>query len=307
MYKILIHVGLSKTATTSLQNNVLMPLHKEGLINFLPRSLYTDYRYKLERTEFEKLLDKDKLNVISEEIITETDKDNNETLIETLSQLVSEYDSQVLISLRSPVDMVYSYYVQTYGSFMQSPTISTVQRFANQLMKTPDQYMFKMFFFSEIIPYVENKLGKSTILLYEDLIHDKDGYFETLSEVLNVNKHKLSGMFLVSKENVKRTSSLGKYSQPLRLTQVLHLQTIKNEYKAAYWILKSLLIIELIRSIDKKLWPKIVTKGRLIPYLSDEEKQQLKRVLTRDNDILFEKYGLNRDVLAKYGYLNEES
>jgi hypothetical protein len=34
-YQLLLHIGLPKTATTSLQRNVLMPLHQEGKINYL--------------------------------------------------------------------------------------------------------------------------------------------------------------------------------------------------------------------------------------------------------------------------------
>lgn len=303
MYKILVHVGLSKTATTSLQNNVLKPLHEKELVNFVTDRLYSDYKYNIDRTAFEKLLDENKLNVISEEIITETDKENNEKLINTLSTLVSPYESQVLISLRSPVEMVYSYYVQTYGIFMQYPKIATLQKFVNRIEQHPDAYMFKMFFFSDIVPFVEARLGKCNILLYEDLLHDKDRYFAKLSEVLGVDSRMLREMFFVSKENVKNTSAKGKYSQPVRLTEVLHLQMIKNEHKAIYLILKALLIIELIRTIDKKLWRKRFAKGRLIPYLSDEEKKQLGGILTKNNALLHTQYGLDRDVLNRYGYI----
>ena len=34
-YQLLLHIGLHKTATSSLQVNVLYPLHKEGKINLL--------------------------------------------------------------------------------------------------------------------------------------------------------------------------------------------------------------------------------------------------------------------------------
>ena len=34
-YKLLLHIGLHKTATTSFQHNICFPLHKEGRINFL--------------------------------------------------------------------------------------------------------------------------------------------------------------------------------------------------------------------------------------------------------------------------------
>ena len=37
-YQLLLHIGLHKTATTSLQNNVLYPLHKQGKINCLTMS-----------------------------------------------------------------------------------------------------------------------------------------------------------------------------------------------------------------------------------------------------------------------------
>lgn len=39
MKKILLHLGLPKTATTSLQHNVLRKLHEEGTINFLGKDL----------------------------------------------------------------------------------------------------------------------------------------------------------------------------------------------------------------------------------------------------------------------------
>ena len=34
-YKLLLHIGLHKTATTSFQHNICLPLHKKGRINFL--------------------------------------------------------------------------------------------------------------------------------------------------------------------------------------------------------------------------------------------------------------------------------
>ncbi len=34
-YQLLLHIGLHKTATTSLQHNVLKPLRKENKINLL--------------------------------------------------------------------------------------------------------------------------------------------------------------------------------------------------------------------------------------------------------------------------------
>ena len=34
-YKLLLHIGLHKTATTSFQSNICFPLHKKDKINFL--------------------------------------------------------------------------------------------------------------------------------------------------------------------------------------------------------------------------------------------------------------------------------
>ncbi|AHF02228.1 hypothetical protein THIAE_04300 [Thiomicrospira aerophila AL3] len=49
MIKVLIHLGLPKTATTSLQHNVLQPLHDKGYINFLGKNLdYCDRTCKVE-------------------------------------------------------------------------------------------------------------------------------------------------------------------------------------------------------------------------------------------------------------------
>jgi hypothetical protein len=132
MYDIVLHVGLPKTATTSFQDNVLIPLHESGMINLLDINFL--FSKDISKTEFEKLLMKDKLNVISEERITETDKNNYELFVERLSKLLLNYNVKTIISLRQPIDFIYSYYIQTYSQvFSQYKTLNTFQKFIKEV------------------------------------------------------------------------------------------------------------------------------------------------------------------------------
>ncbi len=67
-YQLLLHIGLRKTATTSLQQNVLYPLHQEGKINLLnTRIAHKKDFLQMGGEKAELLLVENKLNVLSDE------------------------------------------------------------------------------------------------------------------------------------------------------------------------------------------------------------------------------------------------
>ena len=161
MTKILIHLGLPKTATTSLQHNVLQKLHDQGKINFLGKNLdYCDatgkvtiYNYtgkfirdaaeeKITLAEARELLsqhfDKDKLNVFSDEgLMIAYPGQKNLPLkqkIENLKKLLEGYDVNIALTLRNPVDYFYSLYVQLYPDFYsQIKALNTFEKYTQKL------------------------------------------------------------------------------------------------------------------------------------------------------------------------------
>jgi len=299
MIKILLHIGLPKTATTSLQDNVLVPLEEKGLINIV--SVTTLFERDLTDDEFESLLTEQCLNVISEERITETDKNNYDIFINRLSKLLKKYEVNTLLSLREPVDFIYSYYVQTFPQvFSQTKNLNNFKVFINQILQTPEDDIFRMFFFSSFIKFLSEKFTNINILLYEDLKYDQNVYFESLSKLLPVNKDELKNMFNKKEKNVKKQNSNGKISRGLKLTEILRIQKLKNKNRFIYSVLKICLIIELIRVIDKYLY---LNKKEVLHYLpNSNDKKKIKQLLLVDNDLI-EKYNLPRKKLIKYGYI----
>ena len=171
MPKLLLHIGLPKTATTSLQRNVLMPLHEQRRINLLGRCYTRDGRpfdpfgevfgrikakplspgeLQRLRPAVETMLDRRRLNVISKEsissetVIDDGTRRDSLALLRNLAGLFRGDDVTVLISLRSPVDRVLSAYVKGYrwrlygkGGGMTRLTNSSVHCFAMVRMTSP--------------------------------------------------------------------------------------------------------------------------------------------------------------------------
>ena len=103
----MIHMGLPKTATTSLQNNFFLKLHEKEKINFLGRAftstnreyfnpfgmIMAELRNELLDSEKEielrnslyALLDNDKVNVISEESLTVSSDKKHEIIYEVFN------------------------------------------------------------------------------------------------------------------------------------------------------------------------------------------------------------------------------
>ena len=121
-YQLLLHIGLPKTASTSLQNNLLYGLHKEGKINFLGKSegvggrgffsdpeivimltskkLTKEKLYKIQK-KMERLLTYEKLNVLSEETLSASMGYDVEVVLHNLKIIFQKCDIKILISLRS--------------------------------------------------------------------------------------------------------------------------------------------------------------------------------------------------------------
>ena len=219
-YKLLLHIGLHKTATTSFQSNICFPLHKKDKINFLgvvrnnkktihhpfakivtdiqTKKLTKNESFQL-KTETEQLLSKEKLNVLSEENIstTLTNPVYFSTMLKQLQFIFSSCDIHCLLSLRKPVDYIFSLYVEMYRwCYHYQKENNTFTKFTQHLFNDSHNAKYTSFFYEQYLATVDQYFRNKTVLLFEDLIHNQKNYFSTLASLLAVEESYIRDGFL---------------------------------------------------------------------------------------------------------------
>ncbi|MEQ9544768.1 MAG: sulfotransferase domain-containing protein [Marinobacter sp.] len=239
--KVLLHLGLPKTATSSLQHNVLQKLHENKKINFLGKCLDYDYKTaKLEvfnysgkfirdaaeeklpieeaRKQLTTVLDSDVLNVFSDEGLMVA-YPGNENLplkkkFENLNAIFQDYDVQVVVTLRDPVDYLYSLYVQLYPDFCSRvQELNSVQKYVERLLSDPSDVLFESFFYSQWLPELQNRFDVA-VFQYQDLAVKAPSAYQGWADVLEVPVDEFSILFDAKRVNEKKKS--GKEVQKVR-------------------------------------------------------------------------------------------
>lgn len=236
MTKILIHLGLPKTGTTSLQHNVLQKLHDQDRINFLGKNLdYCDATGKVTvhnytgkfirdaaeekislgeaREKLIQYLDKDKLNVFSDEgLMVAYPGHKNLPLkqkIENLAELLKGYEVEVALTLRKPLDYFYSLYVQLYPDFYSQITeLNSFEKYTEKLLVEKDDVLFESFFYDSYLPCLKEKFNVE-LSYFEDLKKDKNAFYQTWSNLLNLCTEDFKKLFEQEHINKKQKTDKG--------------------------------------------------------------------------------------------------
>lgn len=236
MTKVLIHLGLPKTATTSLQHNVFQNLHDQGRINFLGKNLdYSDktgkviiHNYagkfirdaveeKIPLSEARKLLlrhlDSNKLNVFSDEgiMVAYPGHDNLplKQKLANLKELLKGYDVNVALTLRNPVDYFYSLYVQLYPDFYsQIKGLNTFEKYTQTLLSDVDNVLFESFFYDSYLPSIKESFDLE-LTYFEDLSKDKNSAYQVWARLLNLSFEEFKELFEKAHVNKKQKTDKG--------------------------------------------------------------------------------------------------
>ena len=339
-YKIVLHIGLGKTATTSLQHNVFMFLHEARKINFLGKvsditgklyhypfnPLYQPTRWKkinekkmkLLRANIEKILSSEKINVISEENISVSSILHDLKIIHhNLSRLFSPDEVTILISLRSPVKHAYSQYVEGYyWNLCGDPKQNSFEKYVKYLLRHPTKSRYMMHFYENYLKLLHDFYPKVIVLLYEDLRHDKNHYFETLAKAINTNADDIQDMFFQKKLNVKEKKEEGNLSNSITLD---HFFIVKYHYYSRFIIMRLIKKIPFLYSLinsciryglnkSKSLGLVTIPQGKIKhSYPSPLLKDKLQHLLGIKDDKFGDKYGLDKQKLIRYGYFHPDS
>lgn len=329
--QVLLHIGLPKTATSSLQQNVLDVLHDSGEINFLGRSTYKNrakysqfasiYKkievpYKLNideinilRKQVTDLLVIDKINVLSNENITRI---NNNTLminLHNLSQVFQPHQTRLVVSLRSPVDLFFSWYVEFYKwNYCVVTKHNTFEKFAACLLADKNITENTVFFYTHYLKLIDEYFDNKTVLLFEDLQNNHDHYFNIWEDLLNYDAQRIKTLFLVLQRNIAITTKTSKSSasriQAGKIVRIYlnKLPILKPLYKYIPIFLKYRFWC-LLTSLSK-IWYKFYTSTAVNhTYPTGELHTKLSATLGIKNITEFAKqHNLDADKLLKYGY-----
>lgn len=278
--KIFVHIGLPKTATTSLQRDLFSRLDNFEYAGVsYPRSWEFDTStvygafmvgmYSGETSDFKRALervDQNKMVLISEEMITVvTVKSDWKQNLKNLRSLLDEYDYRLLITIRDPLDAMFSYYVERYDYFR-----SNYKVFDQQILESLDMGIFR---YQSFLSYLKEEFGSDRIYV-ADYSKITSGRFceverflgSELPEGFGIHQHnsKSKGS---SKIYLNKKSSLYEYF--CRLAQdKLNAGILRSWAKRLQHVVKPVL--------ERMAW------RRGVPILSDLQRQELRGLLIED-------------------------
>lgn len=264
---VLLHLGLPKTATSSLQHNVFQKLHQQSRINFLGKCL--DYEYKtgnvkihnysgkfirdavdgdldvLEaRTLLKDSLQENLLNVFSDEgVMVAYPGRDNLTLVEKFERLKAVFEGyrvKVVITLRDPIDYLYSMYVQLYPDFFSRiPELNSFEKYVRKLQVDPDNTLFESFFYDRWVPKLRSNFDV-TFIRYESLSNSEGKVFSTWANLLGISDGEFREFFSTSRVNVKKKSGkeVGKV-RDFKALEIFFIRTFsssKSIYRSAKFL-----------------------------------------------------------------------
>ena len=329
MYRLLLHIGLPKTATSSLQDGVLMPWHAERRINFLGRCandrevLHFPFEPAFERLvegrlgdeaietlrpEVEALLDADRLNVLSEErfggALGVRPGADAETMLRNLGALFRSDDVTVLVSLRAPVDFLLAAYVEQYHWRLHSVwRYRTLDRFLRELLRDgAGRAPWLVCDYGAWLRAVRRSFDNVEVLLYEDLTHDRPAYFERLAPCLEAEPAELERAFSAVRRNEGVRTPAGKLSKPVTVRKRLRHALPPRVLRTGSAVLaRTPPLRRLYRAAARTAW---TTEHR---FPDAAMRQRLQRLLGLRDDYLTREFGVSREKLERYGYLHPQA
>lgn len=338
MKKIIIHIGLPKTATTTIQENIFYKAHKKGLIHYLGRAHAEEHYYPIEheiinpilffsdpKFEANKYQIKTKLEsiihsinhetiIISDEFLSSTDMRlhgyNTLRTAQRLQFLFSKFNTEVVIVLRNQYDMIHSAYVQSYYLQEQFSQTDTFDKFLDfNLNRFPKSDFMILDYYTIISTY--RKIfapDKIHVLLFEDFKRNKRVFYSKLAEVFNLELGFIEEGF-ATKHNIKRkTIDHGAFTNDILLTRRMFdksfLSSLVNHNKISVFLYNLYRENTIIKKIFYYTYMQVfrfkrLSKSIFIPNLNDEQKEKVRKILTEGNENLSSLIKVN---LKEYGY-----
>ena len=331
MKKILVHLGLPKTATTTLQHKLFQVLHGDGEINFLGKTLryeemsgrveIINYKGKLIRDAVEEripiadakkalgtILVDNRLNVFSDEgiMVAYPGKDNLSIAkkILNLKAVLSDCEVEILVTLRNPLDYFNSLYVQLHPEFYSLfDKWDSSEKLSKFFTTNSNHVFFETFSYEKVLDTIGSSFDFH-VLLFEDILYDKEAYYSGLGNVLPIDVAKIERLIGREHLNQKKKSSNGtkKIYSFKRIEQKA--RGIFESLPACFRVAKFFYVKTGLRKLVNY---RFYLSGGVHVRQSGQDLVDLKTILLLANGFPFERFGLDREKCRRYGYLKNES
>ncbi len=333
MKTLIIHIGYPKTATTTLQDGLFVPLHNQNIINYMGVAAFTDDSgFKKASQLYKQLcgqlhdgypeieLNDDKLNVLSNEMFTlpylhRKINWNNNLEAHDFAELLSAYfkrradQVKILITLRNQQTAIYSLYVQLSSMFIYKSPFKTASSYVINENKQVRKEQLLPYYYAENIKAYADVFGQENIkiMLFEDFINNKTGYSKDLASFLNVNSQLLESLLAEKHLRAKQKKAEGYLSEikDRNIIQklILRLRHLKGFERFYCFVKQHVKPGSLPHDIFRALIRIKTSKIQLVKYLSNEELKMIYTEFKYTNLQLNKIYGVRLESLKKYGYV----
>lgn len=284
MKKLIIHVGLPKTATTTLQRNLFWVLHKKGSINFLGRMNTPEYENyfnplgeviysdKDKFYEIQNLLSANKVNLYSEECLSLNIDHHDYNWMELIKESVVDYDVEVLLTLRNPYEFFLSYYAEMYHWYYQyDKEMNSIHKFANKFIEDPNNKDFFIFKYDEYIDKLKSSFNKVHVVFFEDI--ESGELIRNLERIINVDLEEIEVFKFNENSRVKINN--GCYSEATRM-DVWLFNILYRKYRGLYnkATVKGSVLNVMYRVVQQVL-KRFYKRGKLHENLSEDVKNKI--------------------------------
>lgn len=333
MKRLLLHLGLPKTATTTLQHHVFQPLHVNGKINFLgkvidfnvhEKATFRNYtggfiRKACEGNDVGSLseqlnnaLDENKLNVFSDEgiMVSYPGKENLPLTekVRNLSEMLLDYDVRVLLTVRQPLDYLFSLYVELYKDFYsKDKSKNTFNKYASSILASANPVDQSSVYIHDNIALL-SKFFPTTVVFFEDLKYDQSAYIQSFSHLFDEDVEEvITAAFETKQENVKKNLNNGVYS-----LNGLSLRGLKN--KASNWLRPMKPVHNLLKQLYRSQWLpfSFITERNFFQREvfhqrpDPEMAEKLMEIVGVPSTFNAPQYDISEEKLKRYGYLAPE-
>lgn len=294
MGKIYVHIGLPKTATTSLQKDFFEKLPSKrfsylGVLQFrkerIQHTEFKKFSYFLNSNKgaddikemFTSIINKGKDVVISEEMIVVGDWRQK---IKNLKEILKGFNYHILITIRNPLDGLLSYYYELNHLFTQKYTSFSDAALIDDSMKIFHyniffDYIFDVFDSERVHVIAMEKIVKDDLSSLLEIFDIKDLKFS----IRNRNKSKKNDDKIVKfrKERKPDTLNVKKYKE-----------------SKIYLFFKNSFLRKIIRNLILFInRPRIVIKTELIKKPHTTELKKVKNELVEGISYVNNKFSLN--------------
>lgn len=324
---LIIHIGYPKTATTTLQVNVLNSLHLNNKINYLGnheltnnneveatdlliasmlfwRKYGVDIHSRLARdcAYLGGLLRDDVVNVWSSEYLSLPDF-LNYRLIDMPNRLrqafgTDEVDFKIIVTLREQVELISSFYSHFYEKwYFRNRNTDDINKFVDVLFKDQEKELSYVFDFERHIGIWEKEFGLENIYInyFEDVKGDIGRHLKDWSDLLAVNSHELSQLYnMKNPQRVRKRKGLKYQCEVSALNTVLKLlrkEKIDSDDKNK--IIKRLFWAFIRRLPNRKIYCGEINK---------DNKKVIRNHFSESNERLADKFLLDKDRMREQRY-----